>query len=97
MAKRRSKQTPIHLGFHVPSHMSPEVARTKILKAMRILFDDETYTIMEGGVDNEVVISLHRPTSENRNLDFFNTLQSLFSVTSEFTPHFTQWTKEDAK
>lgn len=96
MAKKKNRRTPIYIGFHVPSHTSTEHALATISGATKMLLDDGTWKTMGINEGDEIVVAFTTPTSAHTP-EFFQSLQSLLSVTKDFTPHFTQWTKEDTQ
>lgn len=84
----------IFIAFHIPNEVDPELVQVKLEHMMEKTFLDAQSKELVSGNDNdhEVIYKIQKPLllSDKENNKFFENLKSLFSKTSDMSPHFTQ-------
>lgn len=90
----------LFVAFHHSQEESIEVSQTRLETLMKEVFkNDERYTLINSGErheDNEIIYRFQKPLmmSEKETSVFFSKLKFVFSMTSEMSPHFTQFNGE---
>lgn len=88
-----SAKNAVFIAFHLKSSLnaSADAARLGVLLE-RTFGIEQVETVDLDTQDKEVVYKLSKPViaSKDEELEFFESLKTLFSKTEEYHPHFTQ-------
>lgn len=90
----------VFIAFHVATEGSLQSALINLEKLISNLFPDEqSYNLMShatGHEESEIIYRIQKPllSTNEDNEQFFKKIQTLLSISSELTPHFTQLSEQ---
>lgn len=95
MSAPKDTSPAISIAFHVIPPDSPGSTQVRLEKTLGSIFPGPgawSQVPLASGHNGELVYRIERPlmVDEPTMLSFFERLQTLFSVTSKMSPHFTQ-------
>lgn len=88
-----NNELSIFVAFSSTNDVIEHSMKSHLSTAIQTVFDEDEFEFLSSnkmGNFIEIIFKFHRPLMMQDSKEFFDKLQTLFTITSTMTPHFTQ-------